>query len=123
MIQDSFKVEAKVMETSDPMAEECKIFTHEFLGFRSTEDMDMKLKSNKSYISMTVSSKSENMLHTNLIQDSFNIEAKVMETSDLMAGPCKLFTHEFIEFRATDHKDMKLQGNTSYMVFQTSSNS
>ena len=58
-----------------------------------------------------------------MIQDSFKIEAKVMETSDSMAWECKLFTHEFIGFRATEHKDMKLQSNKSYMAFPTSSNS
>ena len=47
MIQDSFKIEGKVMETSDPMVEECKLFTHEFLGFQPTEDMEMELQSNK----------------------------------------------------------------------------
>ena len=39
IIQDSFNIETKVMETSDSMAWECKIFTHDFLGFRPTEDM------------------------------------------------------------------------------------
>ena len=58
-----------------------------------------------------------------MIQDSFKIEAKVMETSDSMAWECKIFTHEFIGFRATNNKEIKLQSNTSYMVFTTSSNS
>ena len=35
MIQYSFKIEAKAMETSDSMAWEFKLFTHEFLGFRA----------------------------------------------------------------------------------------
>ena len=43
MIQDSFNIEAKVMETSDSMAWECEIFTLEFIGFQTTEDKDMKL--------------------------------------------------------------------------------
>ena len=38
------------METSDPMAWECKIFTHDFIGFRATEDKDMKLHIKKSHI-------------------------------------------------------------------------
>ena len=46
MIQYSSEIEAKVMETSDSMAWEWKLFTHEFLEFRPTKDMDMKLKSN-----------------------------------------------------------------------------
>ena len=58
MIQDSFKIEAKVMETSDSMAWECNIFTHVFIGFRSTEDMEIKLQSNTSYITVTTSSNS-----------------------------------------------------------------
>ena len=33
LIQDSFKIEVVVIETSDPMAWECKLFTHEFIGF------------------------------------------------------------------------------------------
>ena len=47
LIQYSFKIEAKVMETSDSMVWECNIFTHEFIGFRPTEDMKIKLQSNK----------------------------------------------------------------------------
>ena len=43
MIQYYFKIEAKVMETSDSMAWECKLFTHEFLEFLPIEVMDMKL--------------------------------------------------------------------------------
>ena len=58
-----------------------------------------------------------------MIHDSFKIKAKVMETSDSMAWECKLFTHEFIGFQATEHKDIKLQKNTLHMVVQTSSNS
>ena len=86
MIQYSFKIESKVMETSDSMAWECKLFTHEFLGFRPTEDMEIELKSNTSYIYFPTSSKSYNIPHTNLIEDSFKIEVKVMETSDSMAS-------------------------------------
>ena len=44
------------------------------------------------------SSNLDTIPHTNMIQYFFNIEAKVMETSDLMAWECKIFTHEFIEF-------------------------
>ena len=65
MIQDSFKIEAKVMETSDSMAWECKLFTHEFLGFRAIENMETKLQLKTSYIYVTTSSISENIPHTN----------------------------------------------------------
>ena len=123
MIQDSFKIEAKVMETSDSMAWECKSFTYGFLGFRPTEHRDMKLQSNKSYMAVTTSSNSENIPHTNMIQDSFKIEAKVMETSGSMAWEHNLFKHEFIVFRPTEDMDIKLQINQSYMAFPTSSNS
>ena len=67
LIQDSFKIEAEVMETSDPMVGECKLFTHEFLGFQSIEEIEMKLKSNRSYISFTTSSNSYNISHTNVV--------------------------------------------------------
>ena len=46
------------METSDSMAWECKLFTHEFLGFQPTEDMDIKLQSDKSYMALITSSNS-----------------------------------------------------------------
>ena len=114
MTKYSFNIEAKVMETRDLMAWECKSFTYGFLGFRPIEHREMKLQSNTSYISVTISSKLDNIPHTNMIQDSFNIEAKVMETSDLMAGECKLFTHDFLGFRDTENMDMKLQIHTSY---------
>ena len=52
----------------------------------------MKLKSKTSYMAIKKSSNSDNIPHTNLIQDSFKIEAKVMETSDSMAWECKSFT-------------------------------
>ena len=78
MIQYSSKIEAKVMETSDSMAWECKLFTHAFLGFRAIENMKMKLQSNTSYMSVKTSSNSNKIPHTNMIQDSFKIEAKVM---------------------------------------------
>ena len=67
MIQDSFKIEAKAMETSDSMAWECKIFTHEFLGFQPTKDMDIKLQSNTSYMAITTSYNSYKISHTNLV--------------------------------------------------------
>ena len=44
-------------------------------------------------MAVTKSSKSDKIPHTNLIQDSFKIKAKVMETGDSMAWECKLFTH------------------------------
>ena len=65
MIQYSSKIEAKVMETSDSMAWECNLFTHEFIGFRPTEDMDIKLQSNTSYMAFPTSSNSYNIPHTN----------------------------------------------------------
>ena len=58
MIQDSFKIKAKVMETGDSMAWECKIFTHDFIGFRPIEDMEIKLNINTSYIYFPTSSNS-----------------------------------------------------------------
>ena len=67
MIQDSFKIEAKVMETSDSMAWECKLFTHEFIGFRSKENVDMKLNITKSYISVTTSPYSYKIPQTNMV--------------------------------------------------------
>ena len=80
---------------------ELQSFRYGFLGFRPTDNRDMKLQSNTSYMVVTTSSNLENIPHTNMIQDSFKIEAKVMETSDPMVGECKLFTHEFIGFQAT----------------------
>ena len=68
----------------------------------------MKLQSKKSYISVTKSSNSYNIPHTNLIRDSFKIEAKIMETSDSMAWECKLFTHDFIGFRSIGDMEIKL---------------
>ena len=67
MIQDSFNIEAKVMETSDSMAWECKLFKHDFIGFRPTEDMEIKLQSNTSYMAFPTSSNSYNIPHTNLV--------------------------------------------------------
>ena len=71
---------------------------------------------------VTKSLKSEKIPHTNRIQDSFKIEAKVMETSDSMAWECKLFTHEFLGFRPTQDMEIKLNNNKSYMAFPTTSN-
>ena len=108
------------MKTNELVAWNCKSFTYGFLGFRPREHRDMKLQSNTSYMAVTTSSKSENIPHTNLIQDSFKIEAIVMETSDSMGWECKLFTHEFLGFRPIEDMDMKLQSNTSYMAITTS---
>ena len=72
------------METSDSMAWECKLFTHEFLGFRATEIMEIKLKIITPYMAIAKPSNLYNIPHRNLIQDSFKIEAKVMETSGSM---------------------------------------
>ena len=113
----------KYMKTSELVAWNSKSFTYGFLEFQLIENRDMKLQSNTSYTDVTTQSNSYNIPHTNMIQDSFKIEAKVMETSDLMAGECKLFTHEFLGFRPTEDMDMKLQSNTSYMAVTTSSNS
>ena len=86
------------MKTSELVAWNCKCFTYGFLGFRPTEHRDMKLKRRISYMALTKSSNLDNIPHTNMIQDSFKIEAKVIETSDSMACECKIFTHEFIGF-------------------------
>ena len=53
--------------------------------------------------------------HTNMISNSFKIEAKVMKTSDSMACEYKLFTHDIIVFRDAKNMDMKVQIHTSYM--------
>ena len=72
-------------------------------------------------MAVTTSSNSYNIPHTNLIQVSFKIEAKVMETSDSMAWECKLLTHEFIGFRdKNNNMEIKLHINTSYMAVTTS---
>ena len=89
------------MKTSELVAWNCKSFTYGFLGFQPTEEWDMKLQSNTSYMAVTTSSNSQNIPHTNLMQVSFKIEAKVMETSDPIGGECKIFTHEFLGFRPT----------------------
>ena len=83
----------------------------------------MKLQKNTSYIAVTTSSNSDNIPHTNMIQDSFKIEAKVMETSDSMAWECNLFSHKFISFIHIEDMEIKLNSNTSYMAVTTSSNS
>ena len=89
----------KYMKTSELVAWNCKSFTYGFIGFWPTEHREMKLQSNTSYMAVTTSSNSKNIPHTNMIQDSFKIEAKVMETSDSMARECNLFTDDFIGFR------------------------
>ena len=81
--------------------------------------MEMKLHINTSYMSVKKSSKSENTPHTDMIQESFKIEAKVMETSDSMEWECKLFTHEFIGFRDTYYGN-EIKSNTSYISITTS---
>ena len=55
------------MKTSELVAWNCKSFTYGFLGFRTTEDMEMKLYINTSYIAFTTSSNSYNTSHTNLV--------------------------------------------------------
>ena len=92
----------KYMKTSKLVAWNCKTFTYGFLGFRLMEHKDMKLQSNTSYMTVTKSSKLDNISHTNLIQDSFKIEAKVMEINDPIARECKIFTHDFLGFRPID---------------------
>ena len=111
------------MKTSELVAWNCKSFTDGFLGFRPIENREMKLHSNTSYIPVTTSSNSDNIPHTNMIQDSFKIESKLMETSDSMAWECKSFTYGFLIFIPKENRDMKLQSNTSYVSITTSSNS
>ena len=84
------------MKNSDLITWNCKSFTYGFLRFKPTKHSEMKLKSNTSYMSVTKSSKLENIPHKNMIQDSLKIEAKAMETSDSMAWECNIFTREFI---------------------------
>ena len=69
----------------------------------------MKLEIKTSYISAKTSSNSYNVPHTNMIQYSFKIEAKVMGTSDSMAWECKSFTYGFLGFRPTENRDIKLK--------------
>ena len=73
------------MKTSKLVAWNCKSFTYGFIGFQYTKNRDMKLQIKTSYMAITTSSNSDNIPHTNLTQDSFKIEAKVMESSDSMA--------------------------------------
>ena len=49
MIYNSFKVEAKYMKTSHSRAWECKPFTHEFMIFKFTALMDIRVHINTSY--------------------------------------------------------------------------
>ena len=55
--------------------------------------------------------------------NSFNMGVKYMKTGELVAWNFKSFTYEFLGFRPPEHRDMKLQSNTSYMVVTTSLNS
>ena len=60
------------METSGSMAWECKIFTYGFIGFRPTENREIKLQIKKSYMDFTTSSNSYKIPRTNdarLLQD------------------------------------------------------
>ena len=57
----------KYMKTSELVAWNCKSFTYGFLGFRPTENRDMKLQSNTPYMAVTKSSNSDKIPHTNLI--------------------------------------------------------
>ena len=63
----AFKIEVKVMETSDSMEWECKLFTHEFLGFRSTKEMEIKLQSKTQYMAVIKASNAWNISHTNMV--------------------------------------------------------
>ena len=119
MVYISFSMGVKYVKTSELVAWNCKSFTYGFLGFQPTENRNMKLQSKTSYMFVTTPSKSDNIPHTNMIQDSFKIEAKVMETSDsTIAWECKSFTYGFYIFQATENRDMKLQSN--FDVFVTS---
>ena len=120
MVYNSFSMGVKYMKCSELVAWNGKSFTYGYLVFQPTKHREIKLKSNTSYIAVTTLSNSENIPHINLIQDSFKIESKVMETSDSMAWEFKSLTYGF---RPTEHRDMKLQINTSYIVFTKSSNS
>ena len=80
----------KYMKTSELVAWNCKSFTYGFLGFRPIDHMVMKLQSKTYYMAVTKSSNSYNIPHTNMIQDTFKVEAKVMETSDSMEWKCNL---------------------------------
>ena len=82
LIQESIKIEAKVMKTSDSMAWECKLFTHDFLGFRATNSMEIKINIHTSHMDSPKSSKLEKSTHKNMIKNSFKIEAKFMKFSD-----------------------------------------
>ena len=61
------KMEAKYMKTSHSRAWECKNFVHVFMIFQCTNNMEMKLHSNTSYMSVTTSSNSDNIPHTNMV--------------------------------------------------------
>ena len=103
----------KYMKTSELVACICKSLTYGFLGFRTIENREMKLQIETSYVSMKTSLKIENIPHTNMIQDPFEIEANVMETSDSMTWEyCKLFAHEFLGFRPIYDMEMIFQSNT-----------
>ena len=83
----------------------------------------MKVQSYTSYMSSPTSSNSYNNPHTNMIYNYLNIEAKFMKTSDAMAWECKLFTHEFIGFRATENMVIKVKSHKLFMASKKSSNS
>ena len=55
------------MKTSDSMACEYKLFRHELLGFRTIENMGMKVQIHTSYMAAPTSSNLENNPHTNMI--------------------------------------------------------
>ena len=59
MIQDSFKIEANVMKTSELVTWNCKSFTYGFLVFRPKKHKEMKLQSKNSYIFVTTASNSD----------------------------------------------------------------
>ena len=58
------------------------------------------------------SSNSEKIPYTNLIYNSFKMEAKYMKTSHSRAWECNTFTLEFIGFHEMENMVMELQSNT-----------
>ena len=61
--------------------------------------------------------------HVELGEHFFVLTESYMKTSELVAWSCKSFTYAFLGFQPTEHRDMKLLSNKSYMVVTTSSNS
>ena len=105
-IYNSFEMKSKHMKTSHSNSQECKPFTHGFMIFRLTKNMEIILHIHESYITSPSASNSYKCPHTNMLCNSFQNGSQIHENQSFQSMGMQAFhtcIYDILPYRSYGH--------------------